>query len=197
LRHAREYKRCFTRSSVLHRSACSSSKFIEMLSNTFAPLLSALLLALTVQGLPQLEDTSADGPPRAPPQLVLDVPNPPPPHTFTGAMLVNDAAHPYRAPRAGDLRGPCPGLNTLANHGVSDFLFNFNARWAPYRTVRSSGFLEMALPRPSKLSLLYRKVRLECSMPRSSFANGPHNDDIQASTWPVGQHVVQHTLHTY
>ncbi|KAK0475485.1 Chloroperoxidase [Armillaria novae-zelandiae] len=25
--------------------------------------------------------------------------------------------HEWRAPRASDLRGPCPGLNTLANHG--------------------------------------------------------------------------------
>ncbi|KAF8067669.1 Chloroperoxidase [Lyophyllum atratum] len=29
----------------------------------------------------------------------------------------SDPAHPFIAPRRGDLRGPCPGLNTLANHG--------------------------------------------------------------------------------
>jgi Peroxidase, family 2 len=115
----------FTRSSISIAHPLLLSPFIDMLTKTFAPLLSALLLAFTVQALPQLEDTSADGPPRGPPQLVLDVPNPPPPLTFTGAMLVNDAAHPYRAPRAGDLRGPCPGLNTLANHGVSDSYFSF------------------------------------------------------------------------
>jgi hypothetical protein len=28
-----------------------------------------------------------------------------------------DAAHPYQAPGPTDQRGPCPGLNTLANHG--------------------------------------------------------------------------------
>ena len=28
-----------------------------------------------------------------------------------------DAAHPFRAPGPSDQRGPCPGLNTLANHG--------------------------------------------------------------------------------
>ncbi|KAF6753963.1 aromatic peroxygenase precursor [Ephemerocybe angulata] len=44
-------------------------------------------------------------------------PGPPPPLTFSGAKLVNDKAHPYKAPRPGDIRGPCPGLNTLANHG--------------------------------------------------------------------------------
>lgn len=32
-------------------------------------------------------------------------------------MLVDDAKHPYIAPGPNDLRGPCPGLNTLANHG--------------------------------------------------------------------------------
>lgn len=28
-----------------------------------------------------------------------------------------DAAHPFQAPGPTDQRGPCPGLNTLANHG--------------------------------------------------------------------------------
>jgi hypothetical protein len=28
-----------------------------------------------------------------------------------------DAHHPYRAPGPGDTRGPCPAMNTLANHG--------------------------------------------------------------------------------
>jgi len=38
----------------------------------------------------------------------------------TRMKLVHDAKHPYKAPRPGvDTRGPCPGMNTLANHGVS------------------------------------------------------------------------------
>ncbi|CAD6892422.1 unnamed protein product [Tilletia controversa] len=41
----------------------------------------------------------------------------PSPQTDTSSKLVNDASHPYKAPRATDQRGPCPGLNTLANHG--------------------------------------------------------------------------------
>ena len=45
-------------------------------------------------------------------------PPPPPPITDTSARLVHDAAHPWRAPEEGDMRGPCPGLNTLASHGV-------------------------------------------------------------------------------
>ena len=31
---------------------------------------------------------------------------------------LNDAAHPWMPLRANDIRGPCPGLNTLASHGV-------------------------------------------------------------------------------
>lgn len=31
--------------------------------------------------------------------------------------LAEDDKHPWYAPRPGDLRGPCPGLNTAANHG--------------------------------------------------------------------------------
>lgn len=30
---------------------------------------------------------------------------------------IADEGHPYVAPGPGDIRGPCPGLNTLANHG--------------------------------------------------------------------------------
>jgi len=43
--------------------------------------------------------------------------NPPGPLNDTSAKLVNDAAHPWIAPSPNDMRGPCPGLNTLASHG--------------------------------------------------------------------------------
>ena len=33
--------------------------------------------------------------------------------------LVNDQDHPWKPLQPGDIRGPCPGLNTLASHGVS------------------------------------------------------------------------------
>jgi hypothetical protein len=49
----------------------------------------------------------------------VDPPPPPGPPTFTGTKLVNDADHPWQPLRPGDIRGPCPGLNTLASHGVS------------------------------------------------------------------------------
>ncbi|KAJ2925174.1 heme-thiolate peroxidase, partial [Candolleomyces eurysporus] len=49
----------------------------------------------------------------------VDPPPPPGPPNFTGTKLVNDRAHPWRPLRDGDERGPCPGMNTLASHGVS------------------------------------------------------------------------------
>jgi unspecific peroxygenase len=45
---------------------------------------------------------------------------PPPPATDTSLKLVNDANHPYQKPGPNDIRGPCPGLNTLASHGVCE-----------------------------------------------------------------------------
>ena len=43
---------------------------------------------------------------------------PPGPLNDTSAKLVNDKDHPWEPLRPGDIRGPCPGLNTLASHGV-------------------------------------------------------------------------------
>jgi hypothetical protein len=45
-------------------------------------------------------------------------PPPPGPLAFNGTKLVNDPQHPFIAPGPNDLRGPCPGLNALASHGV-------------------------------------------------------------------------------
>lgn len=42
----------------------------------------------------------------------------PPANPNTTSYIVADAAHPYRPPGPTDIRGPCPGLNTLASHGV-------------------------------------------------------------------------------
>ncbi|KZS94784.1 Cloroperoxidase [Sistotremastrum niveocremeum HHB9708] len=41
----------------------------------------------------------------------------PPFPTDTSLKVIPDASHPFVAPGPGDKRGPCPGLNTLANHG--------------------------------------------------------------------------------
>jgi len=45
-------------------------------------------------------------------------PNPPGPLKDDSTKLVNDAAHPWKPLDKDDIRGPCPGLNTLASHGV-------------------------------------------------------------------------------
>ncbi|KAJ7072784.1 Chloroperoxidase [Mycena amicta] len=41
----------------------------------------------------------------------------PPMPTETGTKQIPDADHPFIAPGPTDQRGPCPGMNTLANHG--------------------------------------------------------------------------------
>jgi hypothetical protein len=60
----------------------------------------------------EVEDSSVPG-------QGVDPPPPPGPLSFDGLKLVNDPDHPWRPLRNGDVRGPCPGLNTLASHGVS------------------------------------------------------------------------------
>lgn len=45
------------------------------------------------------------------------------PGTGVGGTLVpteGDAAHAFEAPGPDDIRGPCPGLNTAANHHVGN-----------------------------------------------------------------------------
>ena len=52
-------------------------------------------------------------------KLKAQVPaSPPGPLEFNGTKLVDDPEHPWMPLQPGDLRGPCPGLNTLASHGV-------------------------------------------------------------------------------
>lgn len=58
------------------------------------------------------------------PSLTFQPPDSPPgPPADTSAKLVNDAAHPWKQQGPHDIRGPCPGLNTLASHGVRDSKF--------------------------------------------------------------------------
>ena len=54
---------------------------------------------------------------------IRDVEPPPGPLEFNGTKLVNDKDHPWEPLRPGDIRGPCPGLNTLASHGVWSRIF--------------------------------------------------------------------------
>lgn len=60
------------------------------------------------------------------PTLEIRSPTPPPgPLNDTTPKLVNDKKHPWKPAGRNDIRGPCPGLNTLASHGVcAQFPFN-------------------------------------------------------------------------
>lgn len=54
------------------------------------------------------------------PTLIPSALEPPPgPLNNTSAKIGPDPAHPWIAAGPNDIRGPCPGLNTLASHGVS------------------------------------------------------------------------------
>jgi hypothetical protein len=82
----------------------------------------ALVCATTVNAFPahrSLAGLSGDDLDQAMSSLKPgNLPPPPGPLKMNGTKLVDDPAHPFRAPRPGDLRGPCPGLNALASHGV-------------------------------------------------------------------------------
>lgn len=52
-----------------------------------------------------------------------DIDPPPGPLNDTSTKLVNDPDHPWKPLRPGDIWEPCPGLNTLASHGVCQDLF--------------------------------------------------------------------------
>jgi hypothetical protein len=83
--------------------------------------------------------------------------NPPPPLAFNGTKLVNDAQHPWMPLKNGDMRGPCPGLNTLASHGVSHY--KHCAGFEPDLNYVLSIFLVMASQLQSRSSTPSKKVR--------------------------------------
>ena len=70
----------------------------------------------------------------------LGAQSPPPVQQDNSSKLVHDAEHPYMAPGPNDRRGPCPGLNTLANHGVSfnvSFYTEFPLTYHRFQVSRS------------------------------------------------------------
>ncbi|KAH6899385.1 hypothetical protein BKA70DRAFT_1527097 [Coprinopsis sp. MPI-PUGE-AT-0042] len=89
-----------------------------MFTKGFVALLAIVSLGINADAFPQY-DTAGEMPGSKGLQGPKDVfpPSPPTPPIFQGTKLVNDKSHPYKAPKKDDLRGPCPGLNTLANHG--------------------------------------------------------------------------------
>lgn len=79
---------------------------------------------------------------------------PPGPMLDTATKLVNDEAHPWKALESGDIRGPCPGLNTLASHGVHSRTFVSTPKAYEWPSI----FLEMAWHHPRKSSTQSKKV---------------------------------------
>jgi hypothetical protein len=45
-----------------------------------------------------------------------------------GEKRIPDADHPFQAPGPTDQRGPCPGLNAMANHGCKSFSFSYTEK---------------------------------------------------------------------
>ena len=61
------------------------------------------------------------------PTLKRGVPESPPgPLKDNSTKLVNDKEHPWKPAGKNDIRGPCPGLNTLASHGVGPPIVDLN-----------------------------------------------------------------------
>jgi hypothetical protein len=86
------------------------------------PILALVLVTKTVLSFPAygslagLSDKELDY--IIPTLQIRDSEPPPGPLNDTSAKLVNDKDHPWKPLQPGDIRGPCPGLNTLASHGV-------------------------------------------------------------------------------
>ena len=83
--------------------------FLAHLNQVLAYCPHASLAGLSNEQLAKIIPTLAIRPPAPPPGPLVD----------SSAKVVADAQHPFIAPGPNDIRGPCPGLNTLANHGVS------------------------------------------------------------------------------
>ncbi|KZS95533.1 Cloroperoxidase [Sistotremastrum niveocremeum HHB9708] len=77
----------------------------------FSPVRTALVCLIASASLSSAFPTERSNPPGG---VVITIP---PRSTDVGLKLVPDADHPFVAPGPGDMRGPCPALNTLANHG--------------------------------------------------------------------------------
>jgi len=86
--------------------------------------------------------------------------SPPGPLQDTSAKLVNDEKHPWKPAGKHGIRGPCPGLNTLASHGVGLPIVGLNKRGSSdVDFIFNSGFREMELLLLVRSSRPFKKVR--------------------------------------
>ncbi|KDR84365.1 hypothetical protein GALMADRAFT_54851 [Galerina marginata CBS 339.88] len=83
--------------TLLALSICAANAFPQYQS----------LAGLTRDELDAVVPTLQYSPPQKPPGPLAD----------DSTKLINDAAHPHLPLKPGDIRGPCPALNTLASHG--------------------------------------------------------------------------------
>jgi len=77
------------------------------------PILVVSSLSIAVDARPNIRDATLDIQDGQTGKLMVF----PPQQTDTGTKRVPDADHPFIAPGPNDMRGPCPAMNTLANHG--------------------------------------------------------------------------------
>lgn len=94
--------------STLSLVICLTSSVLGFPSRLFDPS------TLTEQEIRALDGVSstAESPEVVPRQLPGVVPG----FSAKAQYVSNQGAHKYVAPGAGDQRGPCPGLNAMANH---------------------------------------------------------------------------------
>src|SRR5882757_5826110 len=105
------------------------------------PVLVSLVFASIVTSFPQYGSlaglSEAELAAIIPTLKARDVEPPPPPLAFNGTLLSNNPEHPFKPLRSGDIRGPCPALNTLASHGVCQEYYLFCTFLMPESFSRS------------------------------------------------------------
>ncbi|KAH9825695.1 heme-thiolate peroxidase aromatic peroxygenase like protein [Teratosphaeria destructans] len=139
------------------------------------------------------------------------------PGTGKGGVLVpaeGDTAHAYQAPSSTDLRGPCPGLNTLANHhfishdGLTTYTEMvdaaqnvYNWEWDLAAFVATTGVVQDGDPVTGDMSIgctgglstsdtglqTHNKFEVDASLARTDYALSPTGDAYTVNGSLFGQ----------
>lgn len=113
---------------------------------------------------------------------------PPPPQDDTSTRLVDDADHPFMPAGPNDMRGPCPGLNTLASHGVIYLFVYSQCKFTSVMTVPAPEW--NCNSRSSHQCYNARRVIYSFS-----WKSGTKN--LQVSTWSSPLQSLSHTPHSW
>jgi hypothetical protein len=106
--------RLFVRISVIH---CHTTVTDMKTTTAFSLALCAPLVAAFPRAMYEIAAEMGEAKRQAGgPQGGAPLPLVPPPFDAEAQYVSNQGAHAYLAPGPGDARGPCPGLNALANH---------------------------------------------------------------------------------